>query len=194
MPVNDPMALFGRWLHDAHAGDTKDWNATCLSTVGADGRPSARMVLLKDHDERGFVFYTNLSSRKARQLEARPFAALTFFWSKLDRQVRVEGTVEQVSDAEADAYFATRPRGSQLGAWASRQSEALDARETLVSRVEEMERRFEGLEVPRPPNWSGFRLVPDQVEFWTGRPDRLHERALFRRTPQRDWTRELLYP
>lgn len=194
MTGTNPTTLFTRWFEDAKASDPKDWNAVCVSTVGQDGRPSARMVLLKGFDDSGFVFYTNLGSRKARELKAHPFAAMTFYWGRLDRQVRIEGKVEPVSDEEADAYFASRGHGSQVGAWASRQSESLDARETLVSRVEEFERRFENAKVPRPPNWSGFRLVPNRVEFWTGLPDRLHERVLFRRTPQNGWTRELLYP
>lgn len=194
MTETNPLPLFDRWFEDAKASDPKDWNAVCLCTVGKDGRPSSRMVLLKGYDERGFVFYTNLGSRKARELAAHPFAAMTFYWSRLDRQVRVEGHVEPVSDEEADAYFASRGHGSQVGAWASRQSEALDSRETLVSRVQDAEQRFAGVDVPRPPNWSGFRVVPSRIEFWTGLPDRLHERLLFQRAPKSGWTRELLYP
>lgn len=194
MSESEPIALFTRWLEDERASGDKDWNAMCLSTANAEGRPSARMVLLKSHDDAGFVFYTNLGSRKARELATRPFAALTFFWGRFDRQVRVEGGVEPVSPEEADAYFASRGRGSQVGAWASRQSQPLDARETLVSRVEEFERKFANEPVPRPDNWSGFRIVPTVIEFWSGRPDRLHERLVFRRTPQGEWARELLYP
>lgn len=194
MTDSNPMPLFARWFDDAKASDPKDWNAVCVSTVGKDGRPSSRMVLLKGQDEQGFVFYTNLGSRKARELTVHPFAAMTFYWGRLDRQVRIEGNVEPVSAEEADAYFASRGHGSQVGAWASRQSEPLDSRETLVSRVEDTEQRFAGVEVPRPPNWSGFRVVPSRIEFWTGLPDRLHERLLFQRTPQGSWNRELLYP
>ena len=164
-----------------------------LSTVDADGRPSARYVLLKEVDSRGFVFYTNLGSRKARALAANPYAALTFYWPPLDKQVRVEGGVEHVSAAEADAYFATRPRDSQIGAWASTQSAALDSRSSLDQHIREIRGRFDGAPVPRPPFWSGFRVHPQSIEFWTRDAARLHERVRFDRTAD-GWSRSLLFP
>ncbi len=164
-----------------------------LATVGSDGRPSVRTVLLKGADARGLVFYTNLGSRKSRDLEGDPRAALCLWWDVLQEQILVEGRCERVSDAEADAYFATRPRGSQLGAWASRQSEPLESREALEARVAEAARRFEGREVPRPPFWSGFRLVPERFEFWYGRPDRLHDRFVYTPGPG-GWVPHRLHP
>jgi pyridoxamine 5'-phosphate oxidase len=164
-----------------------------LATVGADGRPAARFVLLRGFDARGFVFYTNLGSRKSRELQACPYAALTIHWAVLGRQIRVEGRVEQVSDAEADEYFASRPRESQIGAWASRQSERLVSREELEQRTRECDARFGAKPVPRPPFWSGFRVVPDAIEFWTSRPGRLHDRVLYRRRDGR-WDEQLLFP
>ena len=168
-------------------------SATALASVGGDGRPSVRVVLLKGVDERGFVFYTNLESRKARELAANPNAALCCWWTPLLSQVRIEGVVERVTSAEADAYFATRPRGSQLGAWASKQSEVLASRDELVAASRDYETEFEGRDVPRPEFWSGFRLLPESIEFWTGRPDRLHERELYMKTGD-VWTVKLLYP
>jgi pyridoxamine 5'-phosphate oxidase len=165
----------------------------CLSTVAPDGRPSARMVLLKGHDD-GFVFYTNLESRKAGDLLATQVAALTFHWKSLRRQIRIEGPVARVSDAEGDAYFATRGRDSQLGAWASEQSRPLDRRETFEARFAAMQKRFEGGAVPRPPHWSGFRVTPDRIEFWQDRAHRLHERRLFVATAGGGWREGLLYP
>ncbi|GGE89686.1 pyridoxamine 5'-phosphate oxidase [Sphingomonas prati] len=189
----DPHALFDAWLAEATASEPNDPQAMCLSTVAPDGRPSARMVLLKGHDE-GFVFYTNLESRKAGDLFATQVAALTFHWKSLRRQVRIEGAVSRVSDAEGDAYFATRGRDSQLGAWASDQSQPLDRRETFDARFEAIKARFDGGPVPRPPHWSGFRVTPDRIELWQDRAHRLHERRLFTPDGQGGWTEGLLYP
>lgn len=192
----EPFRRFGELLERAMGTDLREPTAMALATATPGGRPSARMVLLKGFDERGFVFYTNLESRKAGELAANPFAALCFHWQPLEIQVRVEGRVEPVTAEEADAYYASRARGSRIGAWASRQSTQLDRYETLVERVAEYEAKFEGGEIPRPDFWSGFRLVPDRIELWFGRPSRLHERELYLRAdgdPPR-WTKELLYP
>jgi pyridoxamine 5'-phosphate oxidase len=191
--TRDPFALFEEWYALAREREINDSNAMALATVDAQGRPSVRMVLLKGHGPAGFVFYTNYQSRKASDLLANPNAALLFHWKSLRRQVRIEGAVEKVSDAEGDAYFATRSRDSQLGAWASDQSRPLDSRETFERRYAEVSARFEGKAVPRPPHWSGFRLVPRRIEFWLDREHRLHERHLF--VPEGDgWTESLLYP
>jgi pyridoxamine 5'-phosphate oxidase len=188
----EPLAPFQRWLDEAWRGEPNA-HAMTLATVTPDGRPSARMVLLKGFDARGFVFYTNLESRKSEELFANPHAGLCFMWKSLNRQVRVEGPVERVDDEEADAYFASRPRDSQLGAWASDQSRPLESRETLEQRVDEFARRFAEGRVPRPTYWSGFRVVPQRVEFWQERPFRLHDRLLFIREGQ-GWRRERLFP
>lgn len=190
----DPFARFGVLLERARATELPEPTAVCLATVGEGGRPSARMVLLKDFDRRGFVFYTNLGSRKARQIGAHAHAALCFHWQPLEVQVRVEGPVERVSDAEADVYFASRARGSRIGAWASRQSEPLAEREELEERVREMERRFPGNGVPRPPFWSGLRVVPERIEFWQGLPSRLHDREVYTPDGAGGWRTERLYP
>ena len=192
MTVDDPIAMFSELF--AQAGrDCAEPNAMVLSTVDPDGRPSARYVLLKELDARGFVFYTNLGSRKARALDANPYAALTFYWPP-DKQVRIEGDVERVSDADADAYFATRPRESQIGAWASIQSAPIGSALALDDRVRETRERFEGAVVPRPPFWSGFRVVAHSIEFWTRDPARLHERVVFQRAKAGGWNRSLLFP
>ena len=191
--ATDPHRLFEEWFALARGSEPNDPDAMALATADPRGRPSVRMVLLKGHDDRGFVFYTNQDSRKGSELEANPTAALLFHWKSLRRQVRVEGSVEPVSAAEADAYFASRSRDSQLGAWASEQSRPLDSRETFERRYEEMRRRFEGQPVPRPPRWSGFRIVPERMEFWTDRAHRLHERRLFTRRGG-GWSEGLLYP
>jgi len=193
---SEPFRRFGELLERAAATDLREPTAMSLATATPEGRPSVRMVLLKGFDEGGFVFYTNLESRKAGDLAANPFAALCFHWQPLEVQVRIEGRVDPVTAEEADAYYATRARGSRIGAWASRQSTQLDAYETLVARVAEYEAKFDGVEIPRPPFWSGYRVVPDRIEFWFGRPSRLHERELYLRAggdPPR-WTKELLYP
>ncbi len=192
MPT-DPHALFEEWLAEARLSEPNDPVAMALATADARGRPSVRMVLMKGHDERGFVFYTNFDSRKGGELAANPNAALLFHWKSLRRQVRVEGPVEPVGDSEADAYFATRGRDSQLGAWASDQSRPLDTRSTFEARYEEMRRRFEGGEVPRPPRWGGWRVIPERIEFWNDRAHRLHERRLFTRAGG-GWSEGLLYP
>ncbi|MFL6856289.1 MAG: pyridoxamine 5'-phosphate oxidase [Allosphingosinicella sp.] len=191
--ADDPHALFEAWLAEARASEPNDATAMALATADAAGRPSVRMVLLKGHDARGFVFYTNLDSRKGAELAANPRAALLFHWKSLRRQVRIEGPVGPVADDEADAYFATRSRDSRLGAWASDQSRPLDSRATFEARYEEVRARFEGGEVPRPPRWSGWRVAPERIEFWSDRPHRLHERRLFTRGDD-GWSEGLLYP
>ncbi len=193
MTADDPIEQFIGLLDRARAACLDDPTAMTLATAGATGRPSCRVVLLKGVDERGFVFYTNLESRKARELRANPNAALCIYWSPLDKQVRVEGPVEPVSDAEADAYFASRPREYQIGAWASTQSATLASREELDRRFRLLQERFDGLPVPRPPFWSGYRVIPHQIEFWTLSASRLHDRVLYTRHG-RSWERSLLFP
>jgi pyridoxamine 5'-phosphate oxidase len=170
-----------------------DTAPVALATADASGRPSVRMVLLRGVDERGFVFHTNYNSRKARELDENPRAALCIHWHSLEEQIRIEGTVERLNGVESDAYFASRPRGSQLGAWSSNQSAVLPSRETLEQAYRETERRFEGQAVPRPPFWGGYRLIPERIEFWFGRPDRLHDRLLYVRDGSA-WRIERLYP
>ncbi len=191
--LTDPHQLFADWFALARQSEPNDPEAMALATADSSGRPSVRKVLLKGHDARGFVFYTNLDSRKGGELAANPVAALLFHWKSLRRQVRIEGLVEPVSEDEADAYFASRSRDSQLGAWASEQSRPLDRRDTFEARYEEIRARFEGGEVPRPPRWSGFRVVPERIEFWSDRAHRLHERRLFTRAGD-GWSEGLLYP
>jgi pyridoxamine 5'-phosphate oxidase len=188
----DPIEIF-RGLFERATQACAEPDDMVLATVDGDGRPSARHVLLKAFDERGFVFYTNLASRKARAMDANAFASLCLYWAPLEKQVRVEGTVERVSDADADAYFATRPRESQIGAWASDQSERLESRAVLEQRIAEVRSRFDGRLVSRPPFWSGFRVVPLSIEFWTRDPSRLHERERYVRDGDL-WIRTLLYP
>ncbi|CAH1655802.1 Pyridoxine/pyridoxamine 5'-phosphate oxidase [Hyphomicrobiales bacterium] len=192
---NDPFQLFSSWLRDAEAGEPNDPNAMALATVDSDGLPDLRMVLLKGHDEQGFVFYTNEESAKGRELTANPRAALLFHWKSLRRQVRVRGPVEAVSEAESDEYFASRPRGSQIGAWASKQSRPLESRFALEKAVASFTAKFGLGAVPRPPHWHGFRIVPSAIEFWHDRPFRLHDRIRFSRSTQdAPWTKDRLYP
>ena len=189
----DPINLFKDWLADAERSEPINPNAMTLATVTPDGAASARMVLLKGVDERGFTFYTNLGSRKADHLSANPRAALCFYWKSLKRQVLVEGTVEQVDDAEADAYFATRPRGAQIGAWASKQSRPMEGRFRLEARVAKYTAKFHVGTVPRPDFWSGFRVLPEHIEFWREQPFRLHDRVVYHRHGG-GWRKERLYP
>lgn len=191
--MTDPFALFDEWFAEARSSEPNDPSGMALATAGADGQPHVRMVLLKAHGPAGFVFYTNAESAKADQIGENPRVGLLFHWKSLRRQVRIEGMVEQTSDEEADAYFATRGRDSQLGAWASDQSRPLDSRETFERRFEEINRRYEGRDVPRPPHWGGYRVIPERIEFWTDRPHRLHERLLFTREGD-GWREGLLYP
>lgn len=199
--AGDPIALFDAWYEEAKTAEINDPDAMSVATAMADGKPSVRILLLKGHGPEGFIFYTNADSRKGAELADNPRAALLFHWKSLRRQVRIEGPVEEVGSEEADAYFATRGRDSQIGAWASDQSRPLDRRETFESRCDAMRARFEGLDVPRPPRWTGFRVKPERIEFWTDRPHRLHERRLFTRTGDPGsgsgagaWTEGLLYP
>ena len=191
--ADDPIALFDAWYAEAKVGEINDPDAMSLATATADGKPSVRMVLLKGHGPEGFTFYTNADSRKGEELAANRQAALLFHWKALRRQVRIEGSVEQVGAAEADTYFASRSRDSQLGAWASDQSRPLDTRASFEARYEAVRARFEGSDVPRPPRWTGFRVTPERMEFWSDREHRLHERRLFTRTPN-GWEEGLLYP
>jgi pyridoxamine 5'-phosphate oxidase len=189
----DPIALFREWFAEAQKSEPNDPNAMTLASATKDGRPSARMVLLKDADERGFTFFTNYESRKGRELLENPQGALLFHWKSLRRQVRAVGRIETVSDAEADAYFSTRARGSQIGAWASDQSRALESRFVLEKKVAQFTAKFGLGKVPRPPHWSGFRLVPDEIEFWKDGMFRLHDRLMFHRSGG-GWRTEQLYP
>jgi pyridoxamine 5'-phosphate oxidase len=189
----DPLTLFYGWFADAERSEPVDPNAMSLATAGVNGHPSVRMVLLKGVDERGFVFYTNRESRKGTDLAANPHAAICFYWKSLGRQVRAEGPVKPVDDEEADAYYASRGRGSRLGAWASMQSRPLDRRSTLVDKMTLLEKKYPGNDIPRPPHWGGYRLKPERLEFWHEGKDRLHTRIVYTRDGT-GWKREMLYP
>jgi pyridoxamine 5'-phosphate oxidase len=191
--ATDPLALFDTWFAEAQASEPNEPEAMAVATAGADRQPSVRMVLLKARGPEGFTFYTHERSAKGEDLAENPRAALLFHWKSLCRQIRIEGTVERVPESDADAYFASRSRDSQLGAWASDQSRPLDSRTTFEARYEEMKRRFDGQEVPRPSGWVGYRVVAERIEFWTAREHRLHERRLFTRAGP-GWVEGLLYP
>jgi pyridoxamine 5'-phosphate oxidase len=191
--MTDPFALFEEWFAEAREREVNDPEAMAFASADPLGRPSVRMVLLRRWGPEGFGFFTNLDSRKGRELAKNPYGALAIHWKSLRRQVRAEGRVEIVTDFQADAYFASRSRESRIGSWASDQSQPLESRELFERRVEDMRKRFEGADVPRPPRWSGFRLIPDAIEFWSDRPNRLHERRLFTRAGD-SWSEGLLYP
>ena len=190
----DPIRQFAHWFDEATESSVLEPNAMTLATCTNDGRPSARIVLLRGLDERGFAFFTNYESRKARELDNNPYAALVFFWHDLERQVRVEGRVERVSADESDVYFHGRPASSRIGAWASPQSQVIPSRESLEVRFGDQENRFADEAIPRPPHWGGYRLVPESIEFWQGRPGRLHDRLRYSRHQQGDWLIERLAP
>jgi pyridoxamine 5'-phosphate oxidase len=190
----DPIKQFDKWFAAAVAAKIYDANAVALATATKDGKPSVRIVLLKDFDDRGFVFFTNYVSNKGRQLEQNPQAALAFYWMEVERQIRIEGSIEKTSHDESEHYFHSRPAGAQIGAWASPQSEPIDARRVLNARLEEMKQRFATGEIPLPPHWGGYRLKPERMEFWQGRPDRLHDRFCYKRNADGSWAIDRLAP
>ena len=192
--ASDPIEQFRSWFDEALAADLHEPNAMTLATATPEGRPSARVVLLKGFDERGFVFYTSYVGRKSGELETNPNCALVFYWGELERQVRVEGRASRVSEEESDEYFGSRPRGSRLGAWASEQSRPVEGRGALEERLRGLEAEYEGREVPRPPFWGGYRVEPEVIEFWQGRENRLHDRLVYHRSDNGEWGRERLQP
>ena len=189
----DPVLQFHKWFEKVIEADLHEPNAMILATASREGKPSARVVLLKGYDERGFVFYTNYEGRKARELEANPLCALLFYWGELERQVRIEGRARRIPEEESDAYFMSRPQGSRLAAWASEQSSPVESRSILEERVRALEAEYEGREVLRPPFWGGYRVEPEVIEFWQGRENRLHDRLVYRRT-EGGWKIERLQP
>ena len=190
----DPIKQFSNWFTAAIEAEIRDVNATSLATAGHDGKPTVRIVLLKGFDSDGFVFFTNYESEKGVQLEANPYAALAFYWIELDRQIRISGKAEKTSREESERYFRSRPVGSQLGAWASRQSEVLDGRRVLDARMAEVTERYADKPIPLPPHWGGYRVIPDVIEFWQGRPNRLHDRFRYRLQSDGSWLIERLAP
>lgn len=190
----DPVIQFQKWFEQALAAQLPEPNAMTLATVTPDGQPAARMVLLKEVDEKGFVLFTNYNSHKGQELAANPQAALVFWWAELERQVRIVGTVEKISPEQSDSYFEMRPPNSRLGAWASNQSEVIASREILEQQLQEFQKKYENQEVPRPPHWGGYRVIPTQIEFWQGRPSRLHDRLLYTRASDDTWKIERLSP
>ena len=190
----DPIEQFDKWFNEALAANLHEPNAVTLATATRDGRPSARVVLLKGYDDRGFVFYTSYDGRKSRELEENPRCTLVFYWGELERQVRIEGRAKRISGEESDAYYRSRPRGSQLGSWASAQSRSVEDRGILEKRLRELDATYEGSEIPRPPFWGGYRIEPGAIEFWQGRENRLHDRLLYSRVDSGGWRIERLQP
>ncbi|NEP56162.1 MAG: pyridoxamine 5'-phosphate oxidase [Symploca sp. SIO2G7] len=191
---SNPFEQFHTWFNQALAAGLPEPNAMTIATASPNGKPSARIVLLKDYDERGFVFYTNYKSHKGQQLLENPWGALVFWWAQLERQVRIEGRVEKVAPSESDAYFKSRPQASQLAAWASEQSQVIENRQAIEQRLQQLQEEYEGSEVTRPPHWGGFRVIPVEIEFWQGRPSRLHDRLLYRLTEEGSWGIQRLSP
>jgi pyridoxamine 5'-phosphate oxidase len=191
---SNPYILFEKWFQEALKVKALDANAMALATVSSAGKPSLRTVLLKGYDSKGFIFYTNYQSHKGTDMAARPVASLLFFWPQLSRQIRIDGPVKKVPDWESDEYFQTRPRGSQLGAWASDQSRVIGNRELLEQQMKNLEKKYEGKVIPRPSHWGGYRVAPESIEFWKGRPNRLHDRLVYRRKGKDGWKRERLAP
>ena len=190
----NPVIQFQKWFDQACSAQLPEPNAMTIATVNSEGKPSARMVLLKDYDQKGFVFYTNYNSQKGQELTANPYAAIVFWWAQLERQVRITGSVEKISACESDQYFQSRPFNSRLGAWTSNQSEIISSREVLEQRLQELQVKYQDLDVPRPPHWGGFRVIPAEIEFWQGRSSRLHDRLLYTLCDDGSWKIQRLSP